>query len=154
YKHFVKHFGARMYKPLLGNGLVTSEGDFWLRQRRLAQPAFLKNRLARYAPAMTELADPTAPSWPPGKRVGHADEMSRLTGAIALRTLFGANSIRDQESYNRAHITALEVIHARFRHLVKWPLWLPFPSHLRLKRALTHLDAIIDGFVQEGRSRP
>ena len=154
YKHYVKHFGARMYRPLLGNGLVTSEGDFWLRQRRLAQPAFLRNRLASYAPAMTELADQVARSWQAGKRVDIADEMSRLTGAIALRTLFGANSIRDQEAYNRAHITALTIIHQRFRHLVHWPLWLPFPSHLRLKRALAHLDAIINGFIQEGRSRP
>jgi cytochrome P450 len=154
YKKYVKHFGARLYRPLLGNGLVTSEGDFWLRQRRLAQPAFLKNRLARYAPAMTELAEQVARSWQAGKRVDIADEMSRLTGAIALRTLFGAGSIRDQDAYNRAHITALEVIHQRFRHLVKWPLWLPFPAHVRLKRALAHLDAIIDGFVQEGRSRP
>jgi len=49
-KHYIKHFGARMYKPVLGNGLVTSEGDFWLRQRRLSQPAFLKNRVLSYAP--------------------------------------------------------------------------------------------------------
>jgi cytochrome P450 len=45
-KYYVKHFGARMYKPVLGNGLVTSEGDFWLRQRRLVQPAFVKSRIA------------------------------------------------------------------------------------------------------------
>ncbi len=54
-RHYVKHFGARMYKPVLGNGLVTSEGDFWLRQRRLAQPAFLRNRLLGYAPVMVAL---------------------------------------------------------------------------------------------------
>src|SRR5438105_3919635 len=40
-RHYIKHFGARMYKPVLGNGLVTSEGDFWLRQRKLSQPAFV-----------------------------------------------------------------------------------------------------------------
>jgi cytochrome P450 len=153
YKKYVKHFGARMYRPLLGNGLVTSEGDFWLRQRRLAQPAFLKNRLPSYAPAMTEQGDQTARGWQAGKQIDVADEMSRLTGAIALRTLFGGNAIRDQDAYNRAHITALEVIHGRFRHLVQWPLWLPFPSHVRLKRALAHMDAIIDGFVREGRAR-
>src|SRR5262245_56781289 len=54
-RHYVKHYGARMYKPVLGNGLVTSEGDFWLRQRRLAQPAFLRNRVVSYAPVMSDL---------------------------------------------------------------------------------------------------
>jgi cytochrome P450 len=79
--------------------------------------------------------------------------MSRLTGAIALRTLFGAGSIRDQEAYNRAHVTALEVIHDRFRHLVQWPWWVPLPAHRRLKKALAHLDAILDGFIRAGRAR-
>ena len=132
---------------------MTSEGDFWLRQRRLAPPAFLKTRLPSYAPAMTELAEQTATAWQPGKRVDIADEMSRLTGSIALRTLFGTTSIKDQEAYNAAHITALEVIHERFAHLIKWPEWLPLPSNLRLKRALAVLDGIIDGFIREGRSR-
>jgi cytochrome P450 len=152
-KNYVKHFGARLYKPLLGNGLVTSEGDFWLRQRRLAQPAFLKNRLPNYAPAMTELTDQTARGWQAGQRIDVAEEMSRLTGAIALRTLFGAGAIRDQDAYNDAHITALTIIHERFRHLIQWPEWAPLPAHRRLKRALGHMDAIIDGFIREGRSR-
>jgi cytochrome P450 len=152
-RNYVKHFGARLYKPLLGNGLVTSEGDFWLRQRRLAQPAFLKNRLPSYAPAMTELAEQTARGWEAGNRIDVADEMSRLTGAIALRTLFGSGAIRDQHAYNEAHVAALTIIHERFRHLIQWPEWIPLPSHRRLKRALAHMDAIIHGFIREGRSR-
>lgn len=152
-RNYVKHFGARFYKPLLGNGLVTSEGDFWLRQRRLSQPAFLKGRLPSYAPAMTELGEQMVTGWEAGQRVDVADEMSRLTGAIALRTLFGAGSIRDQEAYNRAHVTALEVIHDRFRHFIQWPEWVPLPSHRRLKKALAHMNAIVDGFIREGRSR-
>lgn len=153
-RHYIKHFGARMYSPLLGNGLVTSEGDFWLRQRRLAQPAFLKSRLPRYAPAMTELAGQMMAEWQPGRRVDVAEEMSRLTGSIALRTLFGANAIRDQSAYHEAHITALAVIHSRFRRLVQWPDWLPLASNRRLKRALAHLDSIVHGFIREGRARP
>src|SRR4051812_114005 len=146
YKNYVKHFGARLYRPLLGNGLVTSEGDFWLRQRRLAQPAFLKGRLPSYAPAMTELADQMARGWQPGQRIDVADEMSRLTGAIALRTLFGSTAIRDQDAYNAAHITALAAIHDRFRRLIQWPEWLPLPAHRRLRRAMGHLNGIINGF--------
>src|SRR6478752_3846398 len=56
-KSYIKHFGARAYKPVLGNGLVTSEGDYWLRQRRLSQPAFLKHRVQSYAPVMADLTD-------------------------------------------------------------------------------------------------
>jgi cytochrome P450 len=152
-KHYIKHFGARMYKPLLGNGLVTSEGDFWLRQRKLAQPAFLKNRLPSYAPAMTELADEMARSWQPGKRIDVAEEMSRLTGAIALRTLFGASAIHDQQAYHDAHVTVGRLIHLRFRKLIHWPEWMPLPSHLRVKKALKLLHSIVEGFIREGRSR-
>ena len=152
-KNYIKHFGARMYSPLLGNGLVTSEGDFWLRQRRLAQPAFLKNRLPKYAPAMTELAEEMMKSWEPGQRVDVAEEMTRLTGSIALRTLFGADAIRDQEAYYTAHFTALAIIHNRFRRLIQWPDWVPLPSNRRLKRALAHLDGIIHGFIRQGRAR-
>jgi cytochrome P450 len=152
-KNYIKHFGARMYSPLLGNGLVTSEGDFWLRQRRLAQPAFLKNRLPKYAPAMTELAEQMMKGWQPGQRMDVSAEMSRLTGSIALRTLFGAGAIRDQEAYYSAHLTALAIIHERFRRLVQWPEWVPLPSHRRLKRALAHLDALIYDFIRQGRAR-
>ena len=49
-KHYIKHFGARAFKPVLGNGLVTSEGEFWLRQRKLIQPAFLKSSRAVLCP--------------------------------------------------------------------------------------------------------
>ncbi len=56
-KHYIKHFGARAFKPVLGNGLVTSEGAFWHRQRKLIQPAFLKIRVQSYAPIMAELTD-------------------------------------------------------------------------------------------------
>ncbi len=65
-KHYIKHFGARNYMPVLGTGLVTSEGDFWLRQRRLSQPAFLKHRVHAYAPVMAELTRKMLDTWKAG----------------------------------------------------------------------------------------
>ena len=88
-KYYIKHFGARMYMPVLGKGLVTSEGDFWLRQRKLSQPAFLKNRVYSYAPMMGELTRKMVDNWKPGERVDIHFEFSSLTSAIALKTLFG-----------------------------------------------------------------
>ena len=62
-KHYIKHFGARAFRPVLGNGLVTSEGAFWRRQRKLVQPAFLKARVASYAPVMAEQTEQMLASW-------------------------------------------------------------------------------------------
>src|SRR4051812_17724930 len=77
-KHFVKHFGLRLYKPILGNGLVTSEGDFWRRQRKLSAPAFQAARLPAYAEAMVE------------DTAGLAGEWATLAGAPG-----GAGFVRD-----------------------------------------------------------
>ena len=62
-KHFVKHFGLRLYKPILGNGLVTSEGDFWRRQRKLSAPAFQASRLPAYAQTMVDCTDRMTRAW-------------------------------------------------------------------------------------------
>ncbi|MBS0268781.1 MAG: cytochrome P450, partial [Proteobacteria bacterium] len=88
-RHYIKHFGARAFKPILGNGLVTSEGDFWLSQRRMMQPSFLKALVLSYAPIMAELTAAMLAEWAPGKAVDLEFEFSGLTSAIALKTLFG-----------------------------------------------------------------
>jgi cytochrome P450 len=87
-QHYIKHFGARAFKPVLGNGLITSEGAFWHRQRKLIQPAFLKARVQSYAPVMAELTNQMLDSWSSGKRVEIDFEFEVLTSKIALKTLF------------------------------------------------------------------
>ena len=74
-KHYIKHFGARAFKPVLGNGLVTSEGAFWRRQRKLIQPAFLKTRVQSYVPIMAEL---TNQMLTPGPRASRFRSTSNL----------------------------------------------------------------------------
>src|SRR5688500_7994713 len=114
-KNFVKHFGLRLYKPILGNGLVTSEGDFWRRQRKLSAPAFQGSRLAGYAREMVSSAARMADAWEGGGvRDVHAD-MMRLTLEIACRTLFGADACPDPAAVGRAMEEGLEAIENRFR---------------------------------------
>src|SRR3954470_18741286 len=64
-RDFSKHFALRLNSRVLGNGLLTSEGDFWLRQRRLAQPAFQKGRIASYAGDMLDAAGRVLSHWRP-----------------------------------------------------------------------------------------
>jgi cytochrome P450 len=80
--------GTRAFKPVLGNGLVTSEGAFWLRQRKLIQPAFSKDRVQSYAAAMIGLTNEMLDSWTEGKSVQIDREFEALTSKIALKTLF------------------------------------------------------------------
>src|SRR5260370_20437235 len=66
-RDFIKHFALRLNPLVLGNGLLTSESDFWLRQRRLIQPAFQKGRIAAYAGAMLAAADRVLGDWQAGQ---------------------------------------------------------------------------------------
>ena len=152
-KHYIKHFGARFYKPVLGNGLVTSEGDFWLRQRKLAQPAFLKQRVLSYAPMMAELTDRMLKDWHPGKLVNVHYEFSTLTSAIALKTLFGLDDAGDREEFVTSLRLAFDLLSERFRSIFHPPLWVPTPKNLRTRRAIAHLYRVVDDFIAQGRAR-
>lgn len=153
-KSYIKHFGARTFKPVLGNGLVTSEGDFWLRQRRLLQPAFLKAQVQSYAPVMANLTEAMLARWHPGKSVNLEFEFSSLTSSIALKTLFGLDDQGDRERIDESLRQVFDLLTARLDMPFQWPLWLPTPVNIRLNRALTDVRRVIDGFIAAGRARP
>src|SRR5438105_353093 len=90
-REVIKHFALRLNPLVLGNGLLTSEGDFWLRQRRLIQPAFQKSRIAAYAGDMLESAERVLGDWRPGEQRDVLVEMERIALSVAARTLFGAD---------------------------------------------------------------
>jgi cytochrome P450 len=152
-KHYIKHFGARLYKPVLGNGLVTSEGDFWLRQRRLAQPAFSKAKIHGYAGTMVQLTESAIAGWRPGQRRDVHDEFSKLTSAIALKTLFGIDEAGDRAAFTDALYEAFELMGNRILSPVLLPTWVPTPGNLRLNRARRKIFAVVDGFIRQGRAR-
>src|SRR3954468_14236250 len=87
-RDFVKHFGLQQTRQLLGNGLLNSEGDFWLRQRRLAQPAFPPPPIQQYGRDMIDHARRMLAGWHDGDRRDLVVEMMELTLKIAAKTLF------------------------------------------------------------------
>ena len=153
-RNFRKGKGLERARRLLGDGLLTSEGDTHLCQRRLIQPAFHKERIASYASAMTEYADRIQQTRTDGARIDASDEMMRLTLGVVGRTLFDA----DVESQARDVGEALTDVLASF-----WTTMLPFPDLLeklpipvvqRGKAARDRLDAIIYGLIAERRKSP
>ena len=86
-----KGLGLQRTRFVLGNGLLTSEGEFHLRQRRLAQPAFHRERIARYAEEMVERTEACAARWRDGESLDIARAMHHLTLDIVGRTLFGVD---------------------------------------------------------------
>src|SRR5919199_233094 len=92
-KNFIKAASLRspFFQRLVGHGLVTSEGEFWRRQRRLAQPAFHRERVDAYARAMVELAERMLDGWRDGATLDAHEEMMLLTQAVVARTLFGGD---------------------------------------------------------------
>lgn len=152
-KHYIKHFGARAFKPVLGNGLVTSEGAYWQRQRKLVQPAFMKARVQSYAPIMASMTEKMIQSWVPGEQVEIDFEFGALTSKIALKALFNLDDDGDREQFTKTLKFAFTIMTNRLRRIIKAPLWLPTPENVSLKRALAELDEVVRGFIAAGRAR-
>lgn len=160
--NFIKHFGLRMFRPILGDGLVTSEGEFWRTQRKLAAPAFQGSRLPDYARDMIESTERTLDGWnaksssPAEERIVrdvHADLME-LTLEIACRTLFGTDAWPEPHAVGVAMHESLRAIEVRFGRLFPIPDWFPTPSNLRLRRALRTLNSVVASVIAMRRASP
>jgi cytochrome P450 len=151
-RDFIKHFALRLNPLVFGKGLLTSEGDFWLRQRRLIQPAFSRQRLAAYATPMVAAAQHMGASWKAGETRDIFAEMMRLTLAIAARTLFGADVEGDAREIGNALRMLQEDFDARTNRLLTLPVWVPTPYNLRHRRVVRKLDQVIYRFIRQRRA--
>src|SRR5262249_42740121 len=138
HRNFVKGRTLRANRLLLGNGLLTSEGSFWLRQRRLSQPAFLRTRIGAYGDTMVACAKRTAASWKDGEVREMSQEMARLSMEIAAKTLFDAD-VRDEAPELRKALTVVLEQNAGLRMAYGLPQAVPTPGHLRLRHAVREL---------------
>jgi cytochrome P450 len=144
--------GARL---LLGNGLVTSEGELWRRQRALANPAFRPAKLEQYLSTMGVCTRALIASWTPQAGPIPIDaqaQMTRLTLAIAGRTLFGLDLSTQSERASRSFGAALAAIGRRGPANLQVPLWVPTGGNLRLRRALRELDVLVYDIIRRFRA--
>ena len=150
----VKSRGLRMAKNVLGEGLLTSEGDLHDRQRRLVQPAFRHERIASYAAMMPGRARSMTERWRDGEVVDIHKEMMGLTMGIVAKALFGA----EVESKAEEVAESLEAFLKNFNRVTNplAPLLerLPLPSNRRFRRGKERLDALIYRVIREGEGKP
>ena len=140
-------------KSLFGNGLIFSEGDFWLRQRRLMQPAFHSKRVASYGTAMVQLAERMGQSWQDDVMLDMHAEMMQLSLEIVLKTLFDTESEGDAERIGSVLDILIDQVSAAAVRPIQFPDWLPTPGNRQYNAALSKLDAIIQRIIQEHRQR-
>jgi cytochrome P450 len=147
-----------MLRLALGNGLVTSEGAFWLRQRRIAQPAFHRSRISAFATTMTRVTEERMASWQEalagGGSIDIAEEMMAVTLRIVCETLLGTHLPGETEAIGRAVTVAIEQINARAISLFALPRFVPSKSNRALNEAVATLDEIVYRVIAERRGQP
>ena len=150
-KSFKKHFATRLLKPVLGNGLLLSEGNQWLRQRRLVQPAFSRRFTDEFVQIVRLHTSRLADTWRQNPRRELYHDMTQLTVQIAAHAFLGISDAEDTEEIG----ACLEVTHAdferRFQQPWSLPTWIPTAPNRQLHRAVQSLTSIIDRMIDERR---
>ena len=149
---FPKGRGLQRARLLLGEGLLTSEGDFHLRQRRLASPAFHRARVESYAVTMGEYARRRAEQWRDGESLDISREMAAYTLAVVGKTLFDADIEREAHEIGDALTASIAAFNFMTLPMGELLMRLPFPAVRRFERARDRLDATIYRMIAERRA--
>jgi cytochrome P450 len=151
HQSFSKSMDYRALSRVLGQGLLTSEGEFWKRQRRLVQPAFFRDRILSYGGLMTSCTARLIEDWQDGEvRDVHRDLM-RVTLQIAARSLFNVDIDGDAGTIGKALAVVMDQM-PKLAGFAFLPDWVPVPGLGGFRRALADLDKIVYGIIQGRRA--
>ncbi len=155
-RNFDKHTrSAHFIRAVTGDSLLTANGEFWQRQRRLLQPAFHHQNIASFADQMTAATTTMLKSWrnraARDESLDIASEMMRLTYTIVGRTLFSADVGTDGETIERAMQVILPQTFGRLGRIVNWPGWLPTLENRRFRAALRDIDGVVYRIIDQHR---
>jgi cytochrome P450 len=152
-QNFIKERTQKRMKILLGEGLITSDGEVHKRQRRIAAPAFHRQRIQAYGAMMVERAAAMRGKWQSGGEIDASSEMMRLSLQVVARTLFAQEVTPDIESINHE----VNVIMKLYNFLIALPraedyLHLPIPGLMRFRRARKRLDEVVHRMIAASRA--
>jgi cytochrome P450 len=139
---------------LLGRGLLTNEGKFWLKQRRLIQPLFHKQRLEGFVQSISRCTSDMLREWDE-RKVSEVDvhaEMTRVTLGIVSRTLMSTDASGEFRHINAALTVLMYGLTRRNRNFITFPYWVPTPRNLRMKSNRKMLWGTIYGIIAERRA--
>jgi cytochrome P450 len=153
-RRFEKSYGLKRLRKVLGDGLLTSEGDFHRRQRRMLQPAFHKNPMRQYAAPMIDYALQTRARWQDGEELRIDLEMMRLTLAIVGKTLFDSDVEGDADEVGVALGDLFEAFPRLLMPFAEALLRVPTRGNRRVLRVRRIIDETIYRVIDERRARP
>ncbi|MEA2166517.1 MAG: hypothetical protein QOK37_4644 [Thermoanaerobaculia bacterium] len=151
HRSFHKSRVLQRSKIIFGEGLLTSEEAFHTRQRRLAQPAFHRERIAHYGEVMIDRAARMASSWRDGEELDVHHEMMRLTLSVVAKTLFDADVDEDADEIGRALSSLVDLFPTLMNPLANLMRKLPLPQTMRVRRSIAMLDRTIYAIIDERR---
>ena len=149
---FVKERTVRRMKVLLGEGLITSDDPIHMRQRRIAAPAFHRQRINAYADQIVACAAHQSDQWQPGQTIDIAAASMALSLEIVARTLFDTEVTPDIRAINDEVNTIMDI----YNFIVAFPriesfINLPHPQLTKFRRSKARLDAVVNGLIHEHR---
>ena len=155
-KNYTKSFAYNTLKLLLGNGLLTSEGDFWRRQRRLIQPSFHKQKIEGYFLQMVDATNAFLQELKKEQNdlINITREMNSLTLDIVARALFGKHLEKETEIVRENLSVANEFAINRIKKILKPPTWLPTSENRNNNAALKALNEVVMHMIDERRKNP
>ena len=165
-EHILSTYQERYGKPdvflkpmslLQGQGLLTSEGEFWLRQRRLMQPAFHQQQLLKLHAIILNCVQSLICEWlekPEGEIIDIATEMRRLTLKIVSLALFSVDISGDSDKLGQAFRITLEYVYYRINNPLALPVWMPTSRNVKFRRAKQIIDSFVLEIIKSRRQNP
>jgi cytochrome P450 len=138
-------------RVVFGDGIYSSEGERWRRQRRVVQPAFNHDRIMKYSSTMVERMTARADKWRHGEKLDILKEMIGFTTDVICEVIFGQEQSADAKAIANSMSVVFENLQAEILYLSLWQK-LPFSRNRRWNQAIRTLDTAINNAIAERRS--
>ncbi|MFV8828542.1 cytochrome P450 [Alkalihalobacterium sp. APHAB7] len=150
-KSFIKSKDLNVLKDVVGEGLLTSEKELHLQQRRQIQPAFKKAHITHYAQDMIDVTANYISHWADGREYLMSKEMMNVTLGIITKTMFSMNFDEGSQAIGQPIETYMKLAVKRMRAIVRLPLWLPTKNNREYKKSIDKLEQTLANIIEERR---